>query len=434
MRKRIFHNWGLKLASLILAFLLWLLVVQINDPKENETFTGIPVALINTELLDEQNKAYAILDNTNVVRVTVRGPRSVVDQLSASDIVAEADVSKLTEINTIAISFTVMNAGTDVEVIGGNPEVLRLSVEDRAEKWINVRYGVTGEVAEGYTVASAQPNQNRIKVTGPISAVDRISYARVEIDVTGAVSNVSANVEISLYDAEDTKLDLPGVSKSVNSVLMQAEVLAVKEVSVEWNVMGTPAEGYLATGVVDCDPAVVRLAGTVSALENAAIVIPEEELDITGATGNITAVINLREYLPENTRLADSGFNGRVTITVYIEPKAEQMFEINPADISVVTVPEGLELEEMGVVPGTDGAPEVTQTGELRVSGLERVVSTIRNTVPAGSIDVAAWMEREGLQGAGEGTYDIPVTFRLPEGITVEEQVILRITLVESEE
>lgn len=428
MRKRIFHNWGLKLASLILAFLLWLLVVQINDPKKNETFTGIPVTLTNTGLLDEQNKAYAVLDNTDVVRVTVRGPRSVVDQLRASDIVAEADVSKLTEINTIAISYTVMNAGTDVEVIGGNPEVLRLSVEDRAEKWINVRYGTTGEVAEGYIVANAQPNQNRIRVTGPKSAVDQISYASVEIDVSDATSNVSANVEISLYDAEGTLLDLPSVSASVNSVLMQAEILAVKEVSVGLSVMGTPADGYLATGEVGSDPSTVLLAGTISALENAKIVIPEEKLDITGAAGDMTTVINIRDYLPENTRLADSSFNGRITATVYIEPKVEQTFEINPADISVINVPEGLEL------PETDEMPGFSKTYELRVSGLERDISTLRGTVPAGSIDIAAWMEREGLEELGAGNYDIPVTFRMPEGITVENQIILRITLVELEE
>ena len=434
MRKRIFHNWGLKLASLILAFLLWLLVVQINDPKENETFTGIPVALTNTELLDEQNKAYAVLDNTDVVRVTVRGPRSVVEQLSASDIVAEADVSKLTEINSIAISFTVMNAGADVEVIGGNPEVLRLSVEDRAEKWINVKYGTSGEVAEGYIVASAQPNQNRIRVTGPKSAVDKISYARVEIDVSGAASNVSANVEIALYDAEDVRLDLPSVTKSVNSVIMQAEVLAVKEVSVEWDVMGTPADGYLATGAMSCDPSVVQIAGTVSALENAKIVIPEEKLDITGASDNMTAVINIRDYLPENTRLADSSFSGRVTVTVYIEPKVEQTFEINPADIPVINVPEGLQLQGMDELPGTDEMPGFSPAYELRVSGLERVISTLRDTIPEGSIDVAAWMEKEGIEELGAGSYDIPVTFRLPQGVTVEAQVVLRITFVKLEE
>ena len=428
MRKRIFHNWGLKLASLILAFLLWLLVVQINDPKENETFTGIPVTLINTELLEEQNKAYAVLDNTDIVRVTVRGPRSVVEQLSASDIVAEADVSKLTEINTIAINFSVMNADTDVEVIGSNPDVLRLSVEDRADKWVNVRYGTIGEVAEGYIVASAQPNQNRIRVTGPKSSVDQISYASVEIDVSGATTSVSANVERSLYNAEGDLLDLPAVSKSVDYVLMQAEVLAVREIPISLSVMGTPADGFQATGVVEYAPTSVLLAGTVSALENVRIVIPEKELDITGATGNVTATINIRDYLPDNIRFADSSFNGRITATVYVEPEVEHTFEIDSTDIALINVPEGLR----PLYPYEMEMPAPTYV--LRISGLERIISTIRDSVPAGTADIAAWMEKEGLERLGPGEYDIPVMFQLPAEVTVKTEVVLHITLVDSEE
>ena len=428
MRKKIFHNWGLKLASLILAFLLWLLVVQINDPKETETFAGISVTLINTELLDEQNKAYEVLDNTDVVRVAVRGPKSVVDRLRASDIVAEADVSKLTEINTIAINFSVMNADTDVEVIGANPDVLRLSVEDRASKWVNVRYDAIGEVAEGYIVANVQPNQNRIRVTGPKSAVDQISYASVEIDVSGAVASVSANVEVSLYNAEGDLLDLPSVSKSVDYVLMQAEVLFVREVPIRLSVMGTPADGFKATGVVEYDPTSVMLAGTVSALENARIVVPEEELDITGATGNMTATINIRNYLPDNTRFADSSFNGRITATVYIEPEVEQTFDIDSTDIALINVPEGLR----SLYPYEMEMPAPTYV--LRISGLERIISTLRDTVPVGTADIAAWMEKEGLERLEAGEYDIPVTFQLPAGVTVKTEVVLHITLVNLEE
>ena len=103
MRKKLTHNLGLKLASLVLAFILWFLVVQINDPKDTERFTNVQVKLINTELLEKEGKVYEVLDNTDKVSVTVSAPRSIIDQMRASDIVAEADVSRLTDINTIAI-------------------------------------------------------------------------------------------------------------------------------------------------------------------------------------------------------------------------------------------------------------------------------------------------------------------------------------------
>ena len=189
MRKKIFHNWGLKLGSVVIAFGLWLLVVQIYDPQDTTVFYGIPVTLTNTELLDQQDKVYEVIDGIDTVRVTVRAPKSVISELRTADIVAEADMSKLTEINTIAISYYVLNH--EVYSVTGNPEVLKLNVEDRSSKWVGVRYGTVGEVAEGYMVYSVEPDQTRIEVSGPESAVAQISYASVQIDVTGAVTDVA---------------------------------------------------------------------------------------------------------------------------------------------------------------------------------------------------------------------------------------------------
>ena len=78
MKKKILHNWVLKLASLLLAFVLWFLVVQIDDPSDSTTFYNVPVNLTNTELLEKENKVYEVLNGTDTIRVTVRAPRSVI--------------------------------------------------------------------------------------------------------------------------------------------------------------------------------------------------------------------------------------------------------------------------------------------------------------------------------------------------------------------
>ena len=48
MKKRIFRNWGLKLASILLACILWLLVTKLGDPHDRRVFLNIPVTLVNT--------------------------------------------------------------------------------------------------------------------------------------------------------------------------------------------------------------------------------------------------------------------------------------------------------------------------------------------------------------------------------------------------
>lgn len=424
MKKKILNNWGLKLGSLVLAFAIWFLVVQIDDPKESRTFSGIPVVMTNTQLLDQQNKVYEVLENTDTIRVTVRAPQSVIDNLRASDIVAEADMSKLTEINTIVISLRVLNS--DVDSIRCNPDVLKLSVEDKSSKWISVRYGSVGEVAEGYMVTNVQPDQTRIEVSGPASAVEQISYASVEIDVTGATTDVSANVEISLYDSEGNLLDFPSVTKNMNYVRMAAEVLATKNVPIVLNTMGTPADGFLATGEVKSDYSTVKIAGAASDLANInSISIPAEELNISGADSDVTTVINLKEYLPGNIRLADSTFNGRITATVFIEPEVKKTFEVDPAKLSVINVPEDLQIQ----LPDN-----VERNYELRVSGLEAAIDALQEGTMNGTVDIAAWMKKENMEELAPGVYSVPVSFNLPDDIKIENPMYIRVTVVDLED
>lgn len=419
MRKKLLHNWTLKLASLVLAAILWFLVVQIEDPKDTKTFNNVPVRLTNTELLEKENKVFEVLDNTDTVSVTVRAPKSTFEKMRASDIVAEADISKLTDINTIGISYSVQNVDT-VDSIEGNHEVVRLNVEDKSTKWIKVTYTTVGEVAEGYIVASAAPDQTLIEVSGPKSVIERISYAGVEIDVSGATSNLSANVDISLFDKENAPIEQEkSVTKNVDFVHMTVEVLATKDVPVEVNYMGIPAEGFMATGVVLSEPATVKIAGTSGALSNISkISIPEDRLNITGESSDMTDIVNLREYLPENIRLADGRFNGKVTVTIYIEPIVQKTLEVPAANITVTNVPEGLEAQ----------LPEDTEIYTLQVSGLDALITPLRQTAVRGSVDIAAWMEKQGIKELPPGVHTVPVTFDLAEEITRNE-ITVRVTV-----
>ncbi len=423
MKKKIFHNWGLKLASLLLAFVLWFVVVSIDDPPDTVTFSNVPVRLINADLLEKENKVYEILGGTDTVRVTVRAPGSILKQLRASDVVAEADMSKLTDINTIEISYTVQNA--NVESVKGDHDFLRLNIEDRETKWIRVISTTTGEVAEGYMVAGLSPDQTNIEVTGPKSAVDQIKSANVEVDVTNATSNMSLNAEFQLCDNEGNPLELKGVSANVSYLHMSVEVLAVREIPIELNVSGSPAEGYLATGVVECDPRTIRIAGTISAVAGVTkLSVPEEDLNIAGATGNMVFNLNLRDYLPENIRLADSGVLAKAAVTVHVEPEKEKAFTFGRTDFEILNLPPGFEIE-----------PEETEESyRLVVSGLERAVSAIDPGTLRGTVDIAAWMAEEEIEELESRSYRIPVRFSLPESVTAENEIVVTLSFVKSED
>ena len=421
MKKALTRNLGLKLASLVLAFVLWFLVAQIYDPKDTVTFNNIQVRLINTELLEEEGKVYEVLDNSNLVRVTVTGPQSIVkSELRRSDIVAEADMSKLTDINTIAITYYCENVSNDSVEIKGNHDSVRLNVEDKTSKWIKLESNTIGEVASGYMIGNVTLDQTNIEVTGPKSAISQVDHAGVDINVTDSTSSLSANVDIKLYDADDNELTLESVKKNVNSAHMTVEVLATKEVPVEIEYMGVPEDGYMATGEVESSVPTVRIAGTASALVGiSAITVPEDRMNITGQSGDLVDIINLKEYLPSNVRLANKSFDGKITATVYIEPIDTKDLTIPADNISITGVPDGMEAE-------------VTSTAEeynITVSGLTRDVSILRDSSVTGVLDLNQWMEDNGLEELTPGNYTIPVTFNLSEDITVDTDVNIHIRL-----
>lgn len=412
MRKKLLHNWVLKLASLALAMVLWFVVVQIEDPPDTKTFSNITVKLTNTDLLRQENKVYEILEKTDVVSVTVQAPRSIIGQLRASDIVAEADVSKITDINTIAINCYVQNV-EGVDSVRANRDSVRLSVEDKRTRWVKVVYGTVGEVAEDYIVSSVTPDQTQIEISGPKSVVDRVSTANVEIDVTGATTNLAANVvDIRLLDKEGNEVEQDNISKNVNYVRMVVEVLCTKQVPVEFAYSGEPAEGYTSTGKVTVDPEKVTIAASTHVLSGIhKIVIPEERISIADAKGDVTEIVNLKEYIPDNVKLADSGFNGKVTITVGVEPIVERTLEIPVENVSIVNVPQGITAE----------FPIERTVYELKVSGLAEYVNKLRVAEIRGIIDVTAWMEAQGITELEAGVHLIPIVFGESEEVTLEE-------------
>ena len=421
MKKLLTRNLGLKLASLLLAFVLWFLVAQIYDPKDTVTFNNIQVRLINTELLDEEGKVYEVLDNSNLVRVTVTGPQSIVkSELRRSDIVAEADMSKLTDINTIAITYYCENISNDSVEIKGNHDSVRLNVEDKTSKWIKLESNTIGDVASGYMIGNVTLDQTNIEVTGPKSAISQVDHAGVDINVTDSTTSLSANVDIKLYDADDNELVLESVKKNVDSAYMTVEVLATKEVPVEIEYMGVPEDGYMATGEVESSVPTVRIAGTVSTLVGiSAITVPEDRMNITGQSDNLVDIINLKEYLPANVRLADKSFDGKITATVYIEPIVSKDLTVAAENISVTGVPDGMEAEI------TSTAEEYNST----VSGLSRDVSILHDSSVTGILNLTQWMEDNGVEELTPGTYTIPVTFNLAEDITVVPDINIHIRL-----
>ena len=424
--KRLLNNWLLKLFSLAVAFLLWLVVMNIDDPEEQLTVYNIPVKLVNTDILADEDMVYEILDKTDVVRsVTITAPKSVKDELSSSDIVAEADFSNLTVTNTVEIRFYSLRYNDKITSISGSNEILKLNIEEKKTKRLVLEVQTTGEVAEGYIINDVTSNQNRIEVSGPSSVISQIAEAVVQVDVTDSTSDISTNADVKLYDADGKEIATDRLSMNMTTALVKVEILDTKTVPVVYTAVGTPAEGYLFTGEITGTPERILIAGTTEALQNVnRIVVPEDVLNITGQTGNLLQSVNIAEYLPEGTILADNTFNGKILVTVHIEEEYEKTLNISASHIQITGVPEGYTAKLNGE----------TIVYTLRVKGLQADVNAIDTGTLYGTIDVADLVKAKGWNEPVPGIYETEVEFILPADITIEGTLEAYIEITELEE
>lgn len=427
LKERLLHNFALKIGSLLLAVIIWFVVAQVGDPKDTRPFNNIPVRLINTELLKDQNKVYEVLENTDRVRVMVTAPTSVFQTLRSSDIVAEADVSKLTDINTIAISYSIPNANYGVIDFEGDHDVVKLSVEERASKWITVEYQTTGKVADGYIVGNTKGDQTRISVSGPKSLVDQIRDAYAEINIEGVSKDISARVNLVLRNADKEVLEFGDRVTHTDTVSINVEVLSVKEVGVSASCYGTPAEGYVQVGLPEVSHPQITIAGVSSAVNSVSkILIPADKINIDGATDTVVVTVNLKELVSEKIRFADPDFDGKVQVIVTVKPSREKKLDVPVSNITIAGIPAGYVAEPVAESPEDEKV-------SLTIYGLREVVNTIYAHNTRGIVNLEAWMKKEGMTTPAEGVYEVPVSYELNEAVTVRESARLKVRVSKAE-
>lgn len=425
MKNKLTGNLVLKVGSVLFAAILWLLVTNINDPATSSKFSNIPVVIQNADAITSQGKVYEILDDTDVIdSVTVVAPRSISDTISKDNVVAVADMNDLTSLNTISIKLSTNKYNDRLDSITGNIDSVKLNIENKLSINLALRATYSGSVGDGYMIGDVTTEQNLVRVSGAESIVSRINKAEVSVAVTGFTSDIGTVEEIKLYDADGEEIPKTNLTLNINTVRVNVEILATKEVPLNFSVTGTPADGYRATGVVSSTPASVVLAGKANVLKNISTLdIPDTVFDITGLTDNLVSTIDVRDYLPGNVELGDKKFDGNTVVTVYIEPVIARNFVVSKSNISILNMPESFEGE----------VSTFEEDFPIQVIGLSADVNSINGDEIRGTVDIADLRERGIIEEVEEGYWDVPLSFNLPESVSLKENVTVRLNIREKE-
>ncbi len=420
MKRKITDNIGLKILAFVLAALLWLVSVNINDPTQTKTFRNIPVEILNKGILANDGKVYEVLDNSNVIdRIQITGKRSILDEISEDNIHATADMAERTFNDTVRINVTTNKYASRLEGnINVSNDILKIKVEDMKKMQLVVKAVTKDEPAAGYMVGGVSLNQNLVQLTGSESAISQIASAGVTVSVAGMKEDIKTEGALELYDAKGNLIDNANITKSISRFNVTVEILQMQKVPLRVVPRGTPAEGYRATGVVECSPETIVIAGKSSIMKHITE-ITVDDIAIGNAQEDVLTYFEPRRYLPDGVILAGGTSANAAAVKVYIEKEAVETFTMHTKNLRVIGLP-----EDMAVNTG-----KVVESVDVTLRGLRADLDKIDEAALTGTADVAAFMESSQIEKLREGRYHVAIAFDLPENVELgqEVQIILDI-------
>ena len=374
LTKLVTNNFGLKVAALFFSVVLWLVVVNIDDPTQAKNFTT-SITITNSDYMTQQGKYFEAKDSNLQVTFKVSTVRSVMKNLSNTDFRAVADMENVEQVDgvyRVPIEITATRYASAVN-FQGKIQYMEVNVEDLMLSQFSIKAKTVGDAAENYAVGDVRVSPNILKVTGPESVVNQIDHVEATIDVTGASADLTDSVVPVVYNANGEAVDTSKLNFNI----------------------GTVADGFVCTGVT-INPNKIAIKGTPEA-RNAAgsIVIPSDQLDISDATGNVVKTINISSYLPDDVEVVDAD-NLNVEVTAVVEQIVSESYSIPVENIAIQNLKEGYE------------AVFAESTVTITLKGLRNDLDKLMADSIKGNVNAA---------GLAEGNHTVTVTLELDDSL-----------------
>ena len=308
------------------------------------------------------------------------------------------------------------------------PQNLSVYLDDKETQEFVVNVSKSeSKPARDYEVGTLTSNPEKVRITGPKSLMGKIDRVSAAINVTGRSEDFSQDKILTIYDRnQDPLTDAEMNSLRIENngkVTVSAKLWKVrKDVKLTAAYMGEPADGYQ-VGTVNTLPDTISVAGSQEALDtlaqnNNVIEIPGEEVDISGKSRDAEIKVSLIDVLPAGLKLV-SDSSEDVWVTVNILPFGSEAFDFLTKEIEVKNKPKDLQIAfetaqiEIRIKSEGDNLDKLNVEKDVKVS-----------------ID---------LKGKEEGSYEVPVDIKLPEGYELVDDVVTEVvisagTVVEEEE
>lgn len=251
-------NITTKILAVIMAVVLWLYVTNEQNPPVETTVT-VPLEVRGV------TDSFTVVDVPEMVRVKVRGPRSITAGLTPQDIQAFVDLRGAAEgRHSVRIQAAVP---TSLEFLEVQPDKLTVRVDAKESRALPVEVRVTGTAVAGTVVTKAVVSPQEVTVHGPKNVVGAVDKVVMPLDLTGKNADFAVRAAPLLLGRDGKPVE--GLAVNPDRVTMTVTLgqgVSKKTVDVKPVIFGDPAPGTT-MGPIATVPARVEISGDPKVLE-----------------------------------------------------------------------------------------------------------------------------------------------------------------------
>lgn len=401
------NNIGLKFLAVLIALVLWLAIVNVNDPEKTITVSNIPISVTNESAITSRDMVYNV-KSEQYLNITVSGKRSIVSNLSAEDFRATASLKELSKVNSIPVDVTAKNAslGRKITIVKQSAQTILVDVENLEEKdFTDLVVEYTGKVADGYVAGLSSMSTDEVTVKAPTSIIDKIKKVAVRCSLDGTNTNISKKCPVILYDKNNKEIKSDEIELSDKKIRVNVNVLRAKQVlisTINKDELGKPADGYVVDDVILSSDS-ITVYGSEESLDSIESLDIQDDIDVSDAKGDVTQNIDVTGKLPKG--LSVSG-ESTITVKVLIKKLITRTFEYDASEVSLNDLSSDLDVQL------------VTKKVKVTLQGEEEVISQLTKDDMAISAD---------LGKVKEGTTTVHVDVAVPDNTTLMNNVTIKI-------
>ncbi len=402
-RKFFGKDLSLKVLSVFFAVLLWIYVVNVNNPITTKV-VSVPLRYVNEDILKQKGISLRDRDYENVI-VTVKGRQLQLQNISENSFQpAILDLGQIDSVdnNLVPIIGPKYIGKENIEIISISPQVKKLDLEKLGKRNVNVQVVRSGSLKDKYRIISVEVTPKAIAVEGFESVINQVEQIRCTVKYENLDRDTTFR-KVPCTPLNKQGVEIKGV---VGNFYADVTIRVAKEVDVVPEVKGTPADNYMVRAV-SVTPEKVLITGNSTVLA-ATEKLSTEPVDISKADESFS--VNKNIVLPQGVNLYNSP--GEVKVNVDIEALEEKTIVFTSEDIAILNMKSDNSLDYYITTPRII----------IVVRGEKELIDKLTQSELNPRIDV---------KGLEKGFHTLPLSVDLPEGVKLDRKYSIDVIIEE---